>query len=425
MPDLDDLLRPGLSDAAGRAAQEPEFAVVRRRGMARRRRARAAVAGLALVVVAGTAGIALLPRGDATPPPTAPSPSPSPSVDTSLDRGPSAQRIVDDPRSTVVQMVSAPGDPDVRATLWQLCRTKSCSTTDTAIAVTDDGFRTRALAGLPVNAHPVVTAAGPGHFLVSDFRSRPYLVSVEGRRTPVRPATSQRIVRPGDVLMPLDGAPAVVDPESGRSYLVPGPTARVEQLRQNGDRLDGLAGTDYVWSVDGGASWARHPLDTEGRGSHDVLLSAAPDVHGALTGSDGATLFPFRSVERVTSDGWAVIPQPEKPIAYLDGSLVLPGGQLLLAVHSWSDPHYRGGNYAPGLWVTNGRDWQDLLRALPARPESPEMSERQIHRVQQGHVTWVGATAGSGESTVFMADGSTVYAVTGADAATWTPVEAR
>lgn len=76
-------------------------------------------------------------------------------------------------------------------------------------------------------------------------------------------------------------------------------------------------------------------------------------------------------------------------------------------------------------WVSTGTDWADLLRVLPYREASPELTERDIRRVQQGKATFVGLAVGQGHATTDLADGARVYPVTGPDASTWTPVRGR
>ena len=117
MPELDDLLRPDIAEAAARAARGPGFDDVRRRGLSRRRRTRTAVVALCVVVAtAAGAGVLSQRTGDQEPGPA--QPSPSPTAREHVQPGPSAQRVVEDPRSMVAQVVAAPGREEVRATLW-------------------------------------------------------------------------------------------------------------------------------------------------------------------------------------------------------------------------------------------------------------------------------------------------------------------
>jgi hypothetical protein len=331
----------------------------------------------------------------------------------------------------VAQVVAAPGREEVRATIWRLCETRSCATSYAAVAVTDDGFRTRHLLRLPQDAFPLLSVADEESFAVSGITRLPFLLNVDGRRTDVRPPTGEEPLAPDEVLLRGDDTsgkvvPLGVDPTSGRSHRLPSPGPLVE-VQWSGHRLEGLLTNGvYVSSTDGGATWERHDLSPGARALYQLVPSASPDVRAVLRGSDGATLFPFRSVDRDVDGAWDTVTPAARPTAYIDsGAVVLPGGELLLYVEGWSDPHYQGGNYDRGLWVSNGTDWADLLRALPYREASPELTERDMRRVQQGKATFVGLAAGQGHATTYLADGSRVYAVTGPDASTWTPVRGR
>lgn len=431
MPELDELLRPEIAEAAARAAREPGYDNVRSRGLSRRRRTRAAVMALSAVVVT-TAGVGVLsrPDGGREPGPTHPSPTTTPTA-RHVQQGPSAERVVDDPRSTVAQVVAVPGREEVRATIWRLCETRSCARSYAAVAVTDDGFRTRHLLQLPEDAFPVVSVADDETFAVSGLTRWPFLLHVDGRRTDVRPPTAEEPLMPGEVLLGGDDAsgrvvPLGVDPTSGRSHRLPSPGS-VLQVQRSGHRLEGLlANGVYVSSTDGGGTWERHDLSPGARALYQLVPSASPDVRAVLCGSDGATLFPFLSVDRDVDGEWDTVTPAARPTAYVDGgAMVLPGGELLLYVGGWSDPHYQGGNYDRGLWVSNGSDWADLLRVQPYPKVSPELTERDIRRVQQGKTAFVGLAVGQGHATTYLADGSRVYAVTGPDASTWTPVRGR
>lgn len=430
MPELDELLRPDIAEAAARAAREPGYDAVRRRGLSRRRRTRTAVVALSAVVVT-TAGVGLLsrPTGDREPGPAQPSPTPTRMEH--VQQGLSAERVVDDPRSAVAQVVAVPGREEVRATIWRRCETSACATSYAAVAVTDDGFRTRHLLRLPKDAYPLLSVADEETFAVSGLTRWPFLLHADGRRTDVRPPTAEEPLAPGEVLLRGDDAsgkvvPLGVDPTSGRSHRLTSPGPLLE-VQQSDHRLEGLL-TDgvYVSSTDGGATWERHDLSPGARALYQLVPSASPDVRAVLRGSDGATLFPLLSVDRDVDGAWDTVTPAARPRAYVDGgAVVLPGGELLLYVADWSDRHYQGGSYDRGLWVSNGTDWADLLRVLPYREVSPELSERDIRRVQQGKTTFVGLAVAQGHATTYLADGSRVYAVTGPDASTWTPVRGR
>lgn len=427
MADLDELLRSDIALAAARAASGPDFDAVRGRGRSRRRRARAVVAGFTIAAVAAAGlGFALRPTGDPHPAPVRPGPTPA----HVKQAQPSARQIVDDSRSVVQQMMAVPGHEDVRATLWRLCATKTCATSYAAVAVTDDGFKTRHLLGLPQGSVASLSVAGPNTFAVNRLDAHPLLLHADGRSVKVQPPDPTAPLATGEVALSSRNAggnlvPLGVDPATGRSHRLPSP-GDLTAFQQAGDRLEGLLrGSVYVSSLDGGASWQRHDLTRGSMAWYRLVPSASSEIQAVLRGTGGATLFPFLSADRDNAGAWDTVTPPRKPTAYVDGSVVLPGGELLLYVDRWSNPHYQGGNHDPGLWVSNGSDWADMLRALPFRQASPDLSEHEIHRIQQGLYTFAGSALGDGHATVYVADGSHVYAVTGADAATWAPVPAR
>ncbi|NUS51564.1 MAG: hypothetical protein HOQ22_11055, partial [Nocardioidaceae bacterium] len=83
------------------------------------------------------------------------------------------------------------------------------------------------------------------------------------------------------------------------------------------------------------------------------------------------------------------------------------------------------GSCRPGCGSARGSDWADLPHALPFREASPGVPDRDVRAAQPGRLTLAGVSAGDGRATVYVAIGARTYAVTGADASTWTPVRTR
>ncbi|HET7735293.1 MAG TPA: sialidase family protein [Nocardioidaceae bacterium] len=375
MADLDQLLRGDLAGVAANDATVPDFASLERRGI-RRRRTRSAAVGLLTSAAAVAVGLAALHGGTSdrgTPPVTPTTPTPSPSV-VEL----TADEIVDDPESRAVAVVVAPDDPRVRAVVWRLCRNERCSRMRQAVALTSDGFRTRATVVLD----DVPTYVGEGVFSFGFgnprlLRTDGTVIDITGLLSEARPlADGEVAVSYGSGVLRLVG----VDPRTGAGHPVPVPEdlAAVQRLGP-GTRLTShvFASTDYVWSDDGGATWGSTPLDTGGN-SLTVQAASVDTTVAVLEGGDGATLFPLQAVHR-SLDGGATferIPLFDEPMAYGQNAGVLPDGRLLLNIEAWSDDPPGGGHRRPvGLHVSTGTDWSDLRVVEAAAPYADDQPD--------------------------------------------------
>ncbi|MFA6576493.1 MAG: hypothetical protein WCS84_13815, partial [Nocardioides sp.] len=106
------------------------------------------------------------------------SPAPAP---TSASPEADLDAIVDDPEARIIGVTVRRDDPDVRSTLWSLCRTPKCYRADQVLAVTDNGFATRHLQALP---QQTVETPLDGVFLLTNRRGGEIL-QPDGSRTPV------------------------------------------------------------------------------------------------------------------------------------------------------------------------------------------------------------------------------------------------
>lgn len=119
----------------------------------------------------------------------------------------------------------SPSDPDVRATLWEVCARPRCGRELVALAVTDDGFRTRHVVAMPAGAWPTITAVGDGAFHVRLGRGPGELIHSDGTTTPVNLDDTTRPIAAGEALVPASleyVVPyAALDPVTGVAHPVP------------------------------------------------------------------------------------------------------------------------------------------------------------------------------------------------------------
>jgi hypothetical protein len=437
MPDLDHLLRSDIARTASRSVDPPplETVVTRGRRLRDRRRVRAAAV---CVLVALAAGGGFLGRGVLTtsPAPADPQPTPQHVHRTPVpDRAPTAEQVVDDPAASVVQVVTAAEDPDVRAVLWQRCLQR-CHTRHAAIALTTDGFATRTVVSVDEGAFPYLHTAGPTAFLVTNDGRRPYLLDTDGSRRKLGAPTAAVPVRAAELVTRWGFAADFValDPASGAVHRVPVPAGTMELQSDGPRRLEALVSphagrtTHVAWSDDGGATWRDHPLATTDRSLYQLVPSAAPGTVAVLGGSDGATLFPFQSAERGTVGGvsWRSFPQGTPPSAFVDGGVVLPDGRLLLRLEQVEETFRPGFGSEPrmGLYVSDGEDWSGFSRLDPPDGVSG-LAPKDLPWLRGADLTLAGMSVAPGRATVYVTEhgGNRVFAV--ADGRSWFEVRAR
>jgi len=372
MADLDQLLRGDIAQSAADAASMPDLAILERRGV-RRRRTHSAATGLSTAAAVLAIGLAALQFGgdDRTTPPVTPTRTPTPSAE-----APTADQIVDDPSAVVAAVVVAPENPRIRAVVWRLCKNERCSRMHEAVAVTDDGFRTRAT--VIINDFPTYV----GHGVFSFGFGNPRLLRTDGSVLDVVGARSDPgPVGPGEVVVSYGSGIlrwTAVDPATGHAHTLPVPDDITPVVRLGpGGRLsaEGFGAAAYNWSDDGGSTWSSTELDTDGQRLTVLAASREGDPVAVLEGGDGATLFPLDAVHRSIDGGrtFERIPLFDDPMAYGQNAGVLPDGRLLVNIEAWSDSELGGVHQRPvGLHISSGSDWSDLQPLESARqyPES-------------------------------------------------------
>lgn len=434
MPELDDLLRGDVAGAAARSVRPPDFEVVAARGRRLRRRRRAVVAAAACVLAVVASGGVLLGRATTAgaPAPAGPHPSPhqpQPTPD------PAAEQVVDDPAATVTQLAVSPADADVRAVLWQTCSGR-CERRHAAIALTADGFESRALVPVRDGRYPWLQPAGGRSFLVTNDGRHPYLLDLDGTRRPVTPPTGPAAVAAGEVVVRWSDAGrafVAVDPATGASHRVTVPAGTSEVQVEAGGRLDALqdllpARTPTVaWSDDGGLTWRTHFLGSTPRAIFQLVPSAATGTTAVLVGSDGATMFPFDGVVQGSRAGasWHAFPQPRPPTSAVDGGVVLPDGRLVVALLRPRGGQPGAGEMRGGLYASAARDWSRFTRVAPAGLAAADAA-----RLRETELSLLSTVVSQGRATLYVTEGqqpggsSRVYAVTDGGSM-WTAVRLR
>jgi hypothetical protein len=425
MADLSDL-RTAVRETAERAAPPVFDLLARRAGLRRRRRhATAAVAGLAAVAVAGA--IALGPvRPEASGPPLRPaapgSHTPAPRPASSL-----AERVLTDAKAGVLDFAVSPTDPDVRALTKGGVLGLSTDDTQWATAVTTDGFGSSRF--LDVGAPGATIVPLPGRrFFVGPGRAADkgpaWVVSREGRRTPVSFSHGTRPAAVGEVLVPCGvWQYCALDPDRATAHWFPGPAPTAGrdpglanglfELWQDGPVIWGYSGNadeppshpTVVWSRDGGAHWSSRAVPGLGPGVRFTALptqAGGPDLvlaygtgHGAVY--SGGERVQVRTLLRSRDGGahWETVRFPGgHDIA--DGAVLADGRALVVttdgrlfrsadaAWDSWTDLSSR--------WPEPGGDEQHL--SISGAGPGTLFSARIPYGSGQGSV-WTSMDAGS------------------------------
>jgi hypothetical protein len=285
-----------------------------------------------------------------------------------------------------VAFAASATDPDVRASVWRCREQPRCEGWRGAIAVTEDGFRTRRVLDLPRGANLAVTDLGGGAFLVGDA-PRGLIVRGDGTTVDMAVDDDPAPIAADEILVPYWRGSGVssfggLNPQTGRVHPLSVPEGRTLDLEQSGGVLFGTVDTSHaeevvVTSDDGGVTW--------GGGAalpsfpNAILLSipgTAPGVMAWLVGGDGASLFPFDKVLRSTDGGVTFETIEESPgdMAYVSFALVLPDGSLLVNLDAWSDDrNAEPGTNHHGLYRSAGSDWADLAPVESRYPEGSDL----------------------------------------------------
>lgn len=440
MSDLDDLLHGDVAGTAARAVTPPDFDVVAGRGRRLRARRRTALgSGLVVVALAGTAALAGIAAGrSSAPAPAVPSPTVSPSRGSSPTQpaGPSPEQIVDAAGAAVSQVAAFPEDPEVRAVVWRQCASPACDDNHVAIAVTGDGFRTRAVVGVrPDGGFPWLAPAGRDAFVVSYDEKHPYLLRTDGRHIAIARPGPPASFGTDEVLARWRGYGddfIGVDPATGASHRIATPPGTFELKPAGrgglqGIRRDPSGASAVIWSDDGGSSWQTHPLEAAETSLFAVVPTAVSGSHAVIEGADGATLFPFVAVQRSRGGtAWERFVEADDPRAYVGASAVLPDGRLVVDVVGWSDARAgKPGSRPRGPYVSAGGDWSSIERLLPGPESGLDGDER--NRLADAELEVRGVSVGLEHATLYVGpagQSDTVYAVDDS-VATWTRVSVR
>lgn len=381
------------------AATVPDFAVLARRGRARRTRRQAVAVGAAALAVAGVVGVVQVVGGDPSgrPEPVGPGPTAPTSSATTADPTTGATAgtteaglaaFVDAEDRPPLALAVVPGDTDAMATLWRDGEVRD------VLAVTGDGFASRRLIELPSGSQ--VTAGPGGRFVVRRGwdASSIALVSPAGRVEPVTIGGPEGPVAAGEV--PVD----TLDPDTAEHRLVAvgadgagHPVTTPDGLTQVtwfGLRLAGFApaadGVDYHWSDDGGATWQRQRLT--GFFLPGMVLTAVGQDHAVIEGGDGATLFPLDVVDRApaaTPADWTrtAIDVPDSHVTTT--AAWLQDGEVRVLATRWDDV---GGGFDGGVWRVAGDTLEPVESDQPGVTGNSDASPLLVE-YDDGPVLWL------------------------------------
>jgi hypothetical protein len=168
-----------LTDAARQIAggllpPEVDLDAVRAQARSNRRRTAALAVAAAVTAVIAVA-TAFDGRAVSAPPPT-PATTPSPSQESSRDWSPALMTpkvVVNSPTAELEVVGVAPGDTDIRLSVWGVAGYRG-------MALTTDGYRSTTYASVPDEANQVVSSPKDGVFLLSNGSDKEWLVDVQG-----------------------------------------------------------------------------------------------------------------------------------------------------------------------------------------------------------------------------------------------------
>lgn len=382
MPDLDQLLSSDIADIAADAVEgAPDLTALRARGARRRRVRRTALAGVAAAAVVAVIGIAQLPGAERSSP-TDPAPNPLPDPIVNMAKV-TPEQIVDHPRAKLTEAVVSPTDPDLRASVWQLCGGHRCGY---ATALTADGFETRIV--IRGGQSWELTPLGSRGFLYnpSGLGTGPHLLTPDGSASPI----GVYDLPPGPL---ADGEVAVgipgsglrwigwlgLDPDDGgAAHRLSVPDGVEEFFQQADGRLEitklADSGTAFQWSDNGGASWETHPLPGRMVGGYEFVPSAQPETLAVVEGGG----FDQSQTIHVSRDGgktWEQLIDDERPRGYGAILAVLPDGRLLAQLPGWSDDRpTKPADRSHEFYV--GSDWSDLEPVEMGAPFTADQAPR-------------------------------------------------
>ena len=327
--------------------------------------------------------------------------------------------IIDDPDSRFIILAVSADDPDSQAAIWQQCRSMDDCVEKYAVAVTTDGFATRAVADRVFSAEPMIRPVGPAFHVQSGLGAGEFL-KPDGSLVAVQ---SGAVTAPGAVIAIGSGLPlwTIFDGEHLTAAPLPEGAPDTNGITVLSD--GSLVGVEYaddpafVRSTDLGKTWTRTPIDA----GANALFTVSDGGDGravVVEGSDGATLFPFVAVHRqeVAGGPFTTFTPESDPRAFISGSAVLPDGRLLIGVESWSDEvSLVEAVTRPGLYVSAGDDWSTFEEVVVGAP----WTELDIFRP-----SWLATTRTEDAVTIFLAGDHPAYSSSDGGQ-TWQLVPAR
>jgi hypothetical protein len=295
-------------------------------------------------------------------------------------RANTAAEIVADPRSRLSTFAVSPHEPDLRASVWQSCSSDQGCDDRYAVAISDDGFRSRTILPQVYREWPALWAAGSS-FVLRIGGAQPSLVRADGTVKPLPVKEGPTVPSDGLILDVGSGRRVWVAIDADRGIAVPIPgSSDMFQVTRLGDgslaalesdpEAVGFASASLRHSTDGGYSWDRVTLGL-GNNALPSIIPSDGSVLAVDQGGDGATLSPLTAIHRfVPGQTEGVVFDSPGPTAFTAGMAVLPDGRLLVAVEEWS-----GGSERPGLFAAPAGDWSTLTRVPMGAPfdKEPEL----------------------------------------------------
>jgi hypothetical protein len=415
-----------IADRAAASARTPDFRAIAKRGTRRRRLTTTSrgVAGVALasVAVLGIHGIAT-DRDSLRPtaPTTTPGTSTQSTAEVPISRL-SAQQIVTSPRAQLLHFAASADNPDVRASLWRVCASRSCVRAVAAVAVTTDAFDHSSYAKVAFTSS--VTWAGGDEFVVQRDVESLDLVSSDGTLEPIRllpqpaPLTADEILvtRTSDV----GETPFGIDLDARSAHLIPLPSDGAELvLHRAGDQTLWGVTTDgaVALSTDGGASW-RRVHQGQALTPPTIIASADPSILAYKARGGRVDNGPFvRTMD--SGANWQTFTPRTRMFRYVEWTAVTPEGRLLVDTSNGIVTE----NGSPNeIHESDGLDWTHFHLVQPS-------VDGTTGQLQRGRLLAATSTPSGGQRLFVLTNGSLynpprLY-VSSDDARTWAVTRTR
>lgn len=390
MPDLDELLDDGFAAYARDSAHPSDVDALIRRGVLRRHRSHVRVVGSAMLAVAVIVVLGIVGIGGGSDDRPQPAPSPVEFEDMT------PEQIVHDADARLETLAVSDDDPDVRASVWSLCKNDRCNRERNIIAVTQDGFDSTEYVELQSSGrYASVGALSSESFYVEGPRFRGVLTP-DATLSPLRRSSTVGTLAADETVVFGAVRPLAVD-ASGNTHPLSIPDGARLAVEQPGGRLVALtfsarrSGTTIphlVWSDDDGATWSQRRLPVRAGGMFMIPYSADPDTIAVVESVDGATLAPFVAMH-VSRDGgttWKRIPAlaDEEESGYVGWTFVRSDGRLLAGLIAWSDDGRDNvSRRSRGPYLSEGLDWSHMSPSDEGLPGDGTDVQRRLQSITQ------------------------------------------